>query len=75
MLYENDNFIITGSRTILDLDAVSLSHFMEMTPSIMKKMVVTSQVGIPSTAPTFQLVGDANLHLQQRFENNFKKQT
>lgn len=42
--------IVTGSRSILDLDGVGLSHFVQMTPSLMKKMVVTTQVSIPSIA-------------------------
>lgn len=41
---EYDNAIITGMQTILDLNGVTIGHFMQMTPSVIKKMVVTTQV-------------------------------
>lgn len=44
-MMEFDNAIVTGTRSILDLNGVTIGHFMHMTPSVMKKMVVTTQVG------------------------------
>lgn len=37
--------VIAGNQFILDLDNVTMSHLLQMTPMTMKKMVVASQVG------------------------------
>lgn len=41
---EDDNLAVAGSQTILDLDNVTMSHFLQMTPMVIKKMVVATQV-------------------------------
>lgn len=43
---EDDNAIITGTRNIVDLNEVTFAHFMQITPSVMKKKVVTAQVSV-----------------------------
>lgn len=41
---EDDNTVVAGTQFVLDLDAVTMSHFLQMTPMTIKMMVVTSQV-------------------------------
>lgn len=41
---EDDNVIVSGMRTILDLEGVTVSHYLQMTPAAMKRMAVLSQV-------------------------------
>lgn len=41
---EDDTVVISGFRTILDLEGVTLAHYLQMTPAVMKKMAVLSQV-------------------------------
>lgn len=43
-MMEYDNAIITGTQGVLDLNGVTMGHFVQMTPSVMKKMIVTTQV-------------------------------
>lgn len=45
--YENDTLVIAGGRAIIDLEGVNTSHFMQMTPSVVKKMTVMSQDAAP----------------------------
>ncbi|KAG6446333.1 alpha-tocopherol transfer protein-like [Manduca sexta] len=44
---EDDNAVVAGVVSILDLDAVKMGHFLQMTPNLMKRMVVTSQDATP----------------------------
>ncbi|KPI93908.1 Alpha-tocopherol transfer protein-like [Papilio xuthus] len=44
LLMEDDNLAVAGSQTILDLDNVTMSHFLQMTPMVIKKMVVATQL-------------------------------
>ncbi|GBP41113.1 Alpha-tocopherol transfer protein [Eumeta japonica] len=44
---EDDQFVVSGVRSILDLDNVTMAHFTHMTPMLMKKMVVTGQDARP----------------------------
>lgn len=41
---EDDQALVSGIESILDLDGVTMAHFLQMTPIQMKKMVVSSQV-------------------------------
>lgn len=41
---EDDNATVAGGQSILDLEGVTMAHFMQMTPVTMKKMVVLGQV-------------------------------
>jgi hypothetical protein len=41
---ELDNVVVAGTRTVLDLDGVTMGHFFQMTPTVMKKMVLSGQV-------------------------------
>lgn len=41
---EDDNVIVSGMRSILDLEGVTVAHYLQMTPSVMKRMAVLSQV-------------------------------
>ncbi|GBP41111.1 Alpha-tocopherol transfer protein [Eumeta japonica] len=44
---EDDQFVVSGARSILDLDNVTMAHFTQMTPMLMKKMVVSGQDAKP----------------------------
>ncbi|XP_004929250.1 alpha-tocopherol transfer protein-like isoform X2 [Bombyx mori] len=44
IMMEDDNAIVAGILSILDLDTVKMGHFLQMTPMVMKKMVVASQL-------------------------------
>ncbi|XP_068620796.1 uncharacterized protein [Battus philenor] len=46
-LMEDDNYVVAGGQFILDLDGVTMSHFLQMTPTTIKKMVVSSQDAMP----------------------------
>ncbi|CAH0603258.1 unnamed protein product [Chrysodeixis includens] len=47
LLVDNDNAIVAGSQSILDLEGVTMAHFLQMTSSTMKKMIVMSQDASP----------------------------
>lgn len=47
MLNEDDNFIIAGQLCILDLAGVTLQHFLQYTPSFIKKMITITQDAAP----------------------------
>ncbi|KAL4715179.1 hypothetical protein ACJJTC_012226 [Scirpophaga incertulas] len=47
ILYENDNFVIAGVRSIMDMQNCTMAHFVQMTPSTMKKMSVYMQDAAP----------------------------
>ncbi|XP_014362969.2 alpha-tocopherol transfer protein-like [Papilio machaon] len=47
LLMDDDNMVVAGNQFILDLDKVTMSHFLQMTPMTMKKMVVASQDALP----------------------------
>ncbi|XP_026324459.1 retinol-binding protein pinta-like [Hyposmocoma kahamanoa] len=66
LMLEDDNVIVTGTQSILDLDEVTIPHFMQMTPSVMKKMVVTSQDALP-----FRVKGIHYLNTPTGFETVF----
>ncbi|XP_013200524.2 uncharacterized protein LOC106143093 [Amyelois transitella] len=68
MMWEDDQAIVSGVSSILDLDNVTMTHFLQMTPMVMKKMVVTSQDATPfrvkgthylNTPPGFEVVFNA----------------
>lgn len=41
---DDDNAIVAGIVNVMDLEGVTMAHFLQMTPSLMKKMVVSGQV-------------------------------
>lgn len=44
MYVDDDIFTINGVVSIIDMKGASMSHFTQVTPVMMKKMVVASQV-------------------------------
>ncbi|XP_026326255.1 alpha-tocopherol transfer protein-like [Hyposmocoma kahamanoa] len=66
VMMENDNAIITGTQIILDLDGATIGHLMQMTPSVIKKMVVTTQDALP-----FREKGTHYLNTPAGFETFF----
>ncbi|KAH9645179.1 hypothetical protein HF086_005724 [Spodoptera exigua] len=65
LLMEDDNATVAGGQSILDLEGVTMAHFMQMTPVTMKKMVVLGQDASPmrmkgthylNTPPGFETV-------------------
>ncbi|XP_026324471.1 alpha-tocopherol transfer protein-like [Hyposmocoma kahamanoa] len=63
VLMECDNATITGTQGVLDLDGVTIGHFVQMTPSVIKKMVVTTQESLP-----FRVKGNHYLNTPAGFE-------
>uniref|UniRef100_A0A336K545 CSON001566 protein n=1 Tax=Culicoides sonorensis TaxID=179676 RepID=A0A336K545_CULSO len=47
MIREDDNAMIAGQITVLDLANVGVSHFLQMTPSVIKRMTVIGQDASP----------------------------
>nr|ATY51904.1 CTD6 [Heliconius melpomene] len=65
LMKEDDNVIVSGMRTILDLEGVTVAHYLQMTPAVMKRMAVLSQDASPmrmkgthyiNTPPGFETV-------------------
>ncbi|KAJ0181738.1 hypothetical protein K1T71_002460 [Dendrolimus kikuchii] len=66
ILMEDDNAVVAGSVGILDLENVTMGHFLQMTPMTMKKMVVASQDAMP-----FRMKGTHYLNTPTGFETVF----
>ncbi|KAL4715096.1 hypothetical protein ACJJTC_012143 [Scirpophaga incertulas] len=66
MLMELDNAVVAGTQTILDLEGVSMGHFLQMTPTVMKKMVVLGEDALP-----LRLKGTHYLNTPAGFETVF----
>ncbi|XP_045490790.1 alpha-tocopherol transfer protein-like [Colias croceus] len=47
ILVDDDAGLINGRRTIVDLEGVTMAHFVQMSPSNMKKMIVLGQDATP----------------------------
>lgn len=43
-IMDDDQSVIAGMRWVGDMSNMSMGHFTQMTPSLMKKMVILSQV-------------------------------
>nr|XP_053605471.1 alpha-tocopherol transfer protein-like [Plodia interpunctella] len=63
VMWEDDQAIVSGIRTVLDLNNVTMTHFLQMTPMVMKKMVVSGQDATP-----FRLKGTHYLNTPPGFE-------
>lgn len=44
LLRDDDHIVVAGMRVIIDLKNVGMGHFTQMTPSNVKKMVMSGQV-------------------------------
>lgn len=44
LMMEDDQFVIAGSKVLADMGNMSMGHFTQVTPSILKKLVMTGQV-------------------------------
>ncbi|KAJ6641038.1 Alpha-tocopherol transfer protein-like [Pseudolycoriella hygida] len=47
IMIEDDNSIVAGQIGIIDMKNVTIAHFMQMQPSLMKKMTMLFQEGMP----------------------------
>ncbi|CAG9099755.1 unnamed protein product [Plutella xylostella] len=65
-LLDDDNASVAGVVVVLDLDAVTINHFFQMTPMQMKRMVVASQDASP-----LRLRGQHYLNTPPGFETIF----
>nr|XP_034828393.1 alpha-tocopherol transfer protein-like [Maniola hyperantus] len=68
LLVDNDTMVVAGVRTILDLEGVTMAHFFQMTPGVIKRMTVLAQDALPvrlkgthyiNTPPGFETVFNA----------------
>nr|XP_049708172.1 alpha-tocopherol transfer protein-like [Helicoverpa armigera] len=68
LLVDDDNATVAGGQSILDLEGVTMAHFLQMTPVTMKKMVVFGQDASPmrmkgthyvNTPPGFETIFNA----------------
>ncbi|VVC91869.1 unnamed protein product [Leptidea sinapis] len=66
VLAEDDSGVIVGRRTILDLEGVTMGHYVQMTPSLMKKMVILGQDALP-----VRMKGTHYINLPPGFETIF----
>ncbi|XP_028043362.1 alpha-tocopherol transfer protein-like [Bombyx mandarina] len=66
IMMEDDNAMVAGILSILDLDTVKISHLLQMTPMFLKKMVVASQDALP-----VRLKGTHYLNTPTGFETVF----
>ncbi|CAD0196268.1 unnamed protein product [Chrysodeixis includens] len=66
LLLDNDNAVVAGGQGIMDFEGASMSHFLQMTPSVMKKMVVMGQDASP-----FRMKGNHYLNTPPGFETIF----
>lgn len=41
---EDDAYMINGCINIIDLEGITMTHFMQMTPTVLKKLVIAGQV-------------------------------
>ncbi|KPJ11746.1 Alpha-tocopherol transfer protein-like [Papilio machaon] len=47
MLMDDDNFVVAGGISIIDLQGCTMAHFAQMNPMLMKKMTVAFQEAAP----------------------------
>ncbi|CAG9567044.1 unnamed protein product [Danaus chrysippus] len=68
LMYEDDAIVISGLTTLIDLEGVTMGHLLQITPSVMKKMVVYTQDALPirmkgihyiNTPPGFETIFNA----------------
>lgn len=59
LLNDDDHTTVAGTRFIVDLKGVTMGHFTQMTPTTIKKMVMSGQVIFSFTSPTpFQIINN-----------------
>lgn len=46
-MYEDDHMVVAGQTGFIDMANASMSHFLQMTPSVMKKLSLMSQEAVP----------------------------
>lgn len=59
MVVEDDVACVMGTKIVTDYEGVTMSHFVQATPSMLKKMVAVSQV---------RILGFINTHIQNKVE-------
>lgn len=65
-LVDDDNSTVVGFQSIIDLEGVTMAHFLQMTPLTMKKMVIMGQDAVP-----FRMKGTHYLNTPPGFETIF----
>lgn len=65
-MYEDDNMIVSGQIGFIDMRNASMSHFLQMTPSLMKKLALMSQEAIP-----IRMKGFHHVYTPKGFETIF----
>lgn len=60
MMIEDDNFVIAGQIGILDLSNVTMAHFLQFSPTFVKKMTMMSQEASPLRQKGFHYINTPN---------------
>lgn len=47
IMYEDDVLMVNGTSSLIDIEGISSTHMMQMSPGLMKKMTVLAQDAIP----------------------------
>lgn len=66
LMYEDDHTIVAGQMGFIDLKDSSMAHFLQMSPSLMKKLSLMSQEAIP-----VRMKGFHHINVPKGFETIF----
>ena len=65
-IYEDDNMVVAGQIGFIDMRNASMSHFLQMTPTLMKKLALMSQEAVP-----IRMKGFHHVYTPKGFETIF----
>ncbi|XP_075991499.1 alpha-tocopherol transfer protein-like [Anticarsia gemmatalis] len=56
MYLEDDNFLVNGAINIVDLEGITTTHFLQMTPTQIKKLIIAGQDASPLRLKTLHYI-------------------
>lgn len=65
-MYEDDSMVVAGQVGFVDMKNATMSHFMQMSPALMKKLSLMSQEAVP-----VRMKGFHHVHSPKGFETIF----
>lgn len=65
-MYEDDSMVVAGQLGFIDMRNASMSHFLQMTPGMMKKLALMSQEAVP-----IRMKGFHHVYTPKGFETIF----